>query len=303
MDINEKTINKNFNVAGSKNNPNIVILGNYIKISDLFHFYDEPSKKKELFTMVNKIKIKPGKYNILFHSLSNHPKYNLKRVSKMGDRLMSVMLRNIDYYEKIGKHATSLKFNKCCNVAVDAGAIVMMDSKYSQNIPKPPYFSKNGIVVPSGLGDGMYDIYTHKYKGNVVFVLVNFYGTYAKSSLGITEPYLKNIISLKTKKSSKKASRKSRKSSKKATKRASIKTRTSIKSSKKASRKSTKRKSSKKASRKPSIKKSTRKSPTSSATLYKVGTKKTGNDGNTWIIATDKNGVKRWKLFRKSSRR
>ena len=45
--------------------------------------------------------------------------------------------------------------------------------------------------------------------------------------------------------------------------------------------------------------KKNRPSPSESATLYKVGTKKTGNDGNTWIIVENKNGVKRWKLYRK----
>jgi len=44
-----------------------------------------------------------------------------------------------------------------------------------------------------------------------------------------------------------------------------------------------------------------RKGPEKSATLFKVGTKKTGNDGNTWIIEENKNGVKRWVLFKKSS--
>lgn len=42
-----------------------------------------------------------------------------------------------------------------------------------------------------------------------------------------------------------------------------------------------------------------RPSPTESATLYKVGTVKTGNDGNKWIISESSNGVKRWKLYRK----
>lgn len=42
-----------------------------------------------------------------------------------------------------------------------------------------------------------------------------------------------------------------------------------------------------------------RPSPTESATLYKVGTIKTGNDGNKWIISESSNGVKRWKLYRK----
>ena len=44
---------------------------------------------------------------------------------------------------------------------------------------------------------------------------------------------------------------------------------------------------------------STRKSPTQSATLYKVGTKKTGNDGNTWVIVENKNNIKKWQLYKK----
>lgn len=39
----------------------------------------------------------------------------------------------------------------------------------------------------------------------------------------------------------------------------------------------------------------TRKSPEESATKFNVGYKKKGNDGNLWIITTDKNQVKRWK--------
>ena len=37
-----------------------------------------------------------------------------------------------------------------------------------------------------------------------------------------------------------------------------------------------------------------RKSPSDSATLYKIGTKKKGNDGNIWIIVENKNNVKKW---------
>jgi hypothetical protein len=44
-----------------------------------------------------------------------------------------------------------------------------------------------------------------------------------------------------------------------------------------------------------------RKSPKQSATLYKVGTKKKGNDGNIWIIVENKNKVKRWQLYKKPS--
>jgi len=43
----------------------------------------------------------------------------------------------------------------------------------------------------------------------------------------------------------------------------------------------------------------TRKSPEKSATLYKLGTKKKGLDGNIWIIKESVNGVKRWTLYRK----
>ena len=41
-------------------------------------------------------------------------------------------------------------------------------------------------------------------------------------------------------------------------------------------------------------KKKDRPSPSESATKFKVGTKKKGNDGNMWIIVENKNGVKRW---------
>lgn len=37
-----------------------------------------------------------------------------------------------------------------------------------------------------------------------------------------------------------------------------------------------------------------RQGPSSSATLFAVGTIRTGNDGNKWKIESNKNGVKRW---------
>jgi hypothetical protein len=43
-----------------------------------------------------------------------------------------------------------------------------------------------------------------------------------------------------------------------------------------------------------------RKGPEKSATLYMVGTKKTGNDGNKWIIAETSKGIKRWQIYSKS---
>lgn len=39
----------------------------------------------------------------------------------------------------------------------------------------------------------------------------------------------------------------------------------------------------------------TRKAPTASATLFKRGTIKTGNDGNKWVIIADARGVQRWR--------
>ncbi len=37
-----------------------------------------------------------------------------------------------------------------------------------------------------------------------------------------------------------------------------------------------------------------RKSPTASATLFPLGTKRTGNDGGQWMVEANKNGVRRW---------
>lgn len=41
-----------------------------------------------------------------------------------------------------------------------------------------------------------------------------------------------------------------------------------------------------------------RKAPKESATLYSIGHKKTGLDGNKWIIIQTVNGIKRWKLHK-----
>lgn len=45
-----------------------------------------------------------------------------------------------------------------------------------------------------------------------------------------------------------------------------------------------------------------RKSPEQSATLYKIGTKKTGNDNNIWIVKENKNGIKKWILYKKPTK-
>ena len=37
-----------------------------------------------------------------------------------------------------------------------------------------------------------------------------------------------------------------------------------------------------------------RKAPTNSATKYKTGTRKKGNDGNMWKVVENKNNIKRW---------
>jgi hypothetical protein len=46
----------------------------------------------------------------------------------------------------------------------------------------------------------------------------------------------------------------------------------------------------------------TRKAPTASATLFKPGTTKTGNDGNKWAIVIDSRGVHRWQKITAGSK-
>jgi len=46
-----------------------------------------------------------------------------------------------------------------------------------------------------------------------------------------------------------------------------------------------------------------RQGPSSSATLFAVGTIRTGNDGNKWRIESNKNGVKRWVRNKSITRR
>jgi len=48
---------------------------------------------------------------------------------------------------------------------------------------------------------------------------------------------------------------------------------------------------------------STRKAPTASATLFKRGTIKIGNDGNKWSIVTDTRGVQRWQKMNATTRK
>ena len=46
----------------------------------------------------------------------------------------------------------------------------------------------------------------------------------------------------------------------------------------------------------------TRKAPTASATLFKKGTMKKGNDGNKWSIVVDSRGVHRWQKITSASK-
>ena len=47
---------------------------------------------------------------------------------------------------------------------------------------------------------------------------------------------------------------------------------------------------------------STRKAPSKSATLFKSGTVKKGNDGNKWVIVTHKRGIHRWQKMQNLER-
>ena len=42
----------------------------------------------------------------------------------------------------------------------------------------------------------------------------------------------------------------------------------------------------------------TRKAPTASATLFKKGTLKKGNDANKWVVVVDKRGIHRWQKLK-----
>ena len=46
-----------------------------------------------------------------------------------------------------------------------------------------------------------------------------------------------------------------------------------------------------------------RRGPADSATMFTIGTKKKGNDGNIWKIGVNKNGVKRWIKLSKTKKR
>jgi len=46
----------------------------------------------------------------------------------------------------------------------------------------------------------------------------------------------------------------------------------------------------------------TRKAPSASATLFKKGTMKKGNDGNKWMIVVDTRGVQRWQKITSASK-
>jgi len=86
--------------------------------------------------------------------------------------------------------------------------------------------------------------------------------------------------------------RKSKKTSRKRSKK------TSRKRSKKTSRKTSRKKTSRKTSRRKSYSRATRPSPSHSATLFRPGEVRLGNDGNQWKIVVNKNGVKRWQKLR-----
>ena len=45
-----------------------------------------------------------------------------------------------------------------------------------------------------------------------------------------------------------------------------------------------------------------RKGPEESATKFSIGTRKKGNDGNTWTITKNKNGVKRWQKIKRKKK-
>jgi hypothetical protein len=116
-----------------------------------------------------------------------------------------------------------------------------------------------------------------------------FEGARKKSSFG--KKTKKKVTKKAKKKATKKVTKKAKKkATKKVTKKATKKAKKKV--TKKAKKKVvTRHRRTVGGSKRVSV---TRKSPEQSATLYKVGTVRTGNDSNRWVIKKASNGVKRW---------
>lgn len=258
---------------------NIKISNNAIKIGDPEYLRNyKPTKinKTKAITIANHIPIKNGIYKVFFEAV--YPENMDKKIMK----LYILSKKIVD-----GPNITTTRhiFTK---IGIDTGRIIASDIKTSINdkITDNHNFSakliKNGIMIRSGLGDGIYDVFVHKYNKSIIGIEFDFYSEYAIKKLNI-----------KPKRKPKRKST-SRKSKRKSTSRKPKRKSTSRRSKRKSKRKSTSRKSSKKSS-----KKSKRKGPTASATKFKIGTRRKGNDGYMWKIIKAKNGVKRWQRINK----
>ncbi len=104
----------------------------------------------------------------------------------------------------------------------------------------------------------------------------------------------KSTGSKTTKSTGSKSSKSTGSKSSKSSKSTGSKSSKSSKSTGSKSSKSSKSTGSKSTGSKSSRSKSSRKSPTESATIFEVGTKKQGNDGNLWVVKLSGNGIKRW---------
>lgn len=106
------------------------------------------------------IKLKSGNYTI---------GVMFKKIPKFGHRMMSILIVKIspeykDYY--------MWNFELSCKVGVDNGLIGIFNKNKKINISLPSNkgidYTKNSIIMRSGLGDGLYDVYCLKYSNDNV---------------------------------------------------------------------------------------------------------------------------------------
>jgi len=240
-----------------------------VRVGDLGSINDE-IKKSSMFHLVYELNLPTDEYSMMVY---------IKPVGKYGNRIMSMLFLPITLIDGLLTTIFEITFEKLGLVGVDTGTIGVVnktnsiDDTFLETI-ELPYADQDGIYINSGFGDGLYPLYIAKRKGKTVGLFIDFYSPYLESKFNMISPFSgdRNNMIEPSKKETKKGSRRGSK------------------------------KGSKSGSKKGSSKRDERPSPSVSATTQKIGTIKTGNDKNKWIVVENKNGVKKWKLHESRER-
>jgi hypothetical protein len=140
-------------------------------------------------SFIVKTKLPKGKYV---------PFVNPVQIPKFGHRLMSILLIHIHkkYDDKLIFH-----LKKIGKVGIDSALVSVSDSskkldknKIEKLMDRKMFtFINNSLILHSGLGDGVYNIYSvSKPKYGIVGILIDFYGIYARKKLRLKNPLLVN---------------------------------------------------------------------------------------------------------------